>query len=512
MMKKALLACLLFFITGPALGQSWDGPGQQTIAFTPAHTLGDGSTAQGGIAPALENGSAPIEPADIADNFTRSDWVSSTDTGSRTVGGPEGKARFHCHWSHESKADPILAFGNPNGPHLHSFFGNTGVNENSTYTTLRTTGWSTCGGGIINRTGYWYPSIRKRLESGVHVTIKPERISVYYFVATADAAQSTRLPRGLKYISGYNPSDPKLTPMLNALQASNAAIGSSSRFTWFNTTSAPTSSNVYDGFEGWRCDNETNPAAYTKKVPYLKNAAGQDMFVVMHGAACGAGRMSFVLLAPRCWDGKNLTSPDGRSHVSHMSHDNTTGTKHCPDGWYKLPAFEGTFVVTTTGPEDYLEWYFSSDRMNPSTALPDASSRSPCRQVGPWFCNGETGHFDWLGAWSYGTEASPRDMLVWMRRCAGVKTYPSATGEPADCKDNSVDSGAGNALLGDQEVVPATCIADITCPKKGPSNNWQLWVVGKPAYSTIVPQSERYATPVTDVNDALEVHGSHGPN
>lgn len=513
MMKKllsSLLIALTFansFLAMPAYAQVWDGPGQQPITITSAHTLGDGSTAQGGIAPALENGSAPVEPADIPSNFTLADWLGP-GLGSRTEGQPEAKARFHCHFSHELQEDPILFAGQAKKGHLHSFFGNTGANRNSNYTSLRTTGHSTCAGGPINRTAYWYPSVRKQLSSGLYVTLKPERIIVYYLVATVDAALSTRLPRNLRYVSGYNPADPNYTPLLTALNAANAAIGSSGRYTFYGSTAPPSQTNIFDGFKGWRCDNSTYPATAGKTVPYLKNAAGQDMFVVEHGAPCGAGRISFVVDAPRCWDGKNLSSPDGREHVSQLIKDNTLGTVHCPNGWFKLPAFEGSFIFTSGGPTDYLQWFFSSDRMNPTTTPPDGSHRSECRRVSYKFCNGETGHFDWWGAWDYGTEASPGVMLTWMRRCNGTKTYPSATGEPADCVDNSFDGGVGKSLLGNAETVPAACIADPTCPKQGPSN-YQIWL-SKPGYSTWIPVKERYATPTPGANGTLNAVGGHG--
>lgn len=505
-MKKLFLTFLLLVFLPMSAHAQWVGPGQQTITVSSPHTLGDGSTTQGGIAPGLSNGSNPYELADIADNFSLTGWTSGA--GSRTPNAAEAKARFHCHVSHELQADPILYPGQVNG-HLHTFFGNTLANKDSTYTSLRTTGWSTCSGGPINRTAYWFPSVRRQLSTGAYVTIKPERIIAYY-VGNSQGTVDTRIPRGFRYVSGYDATDPDNTPLKTAILAANSAAGWT-RYSFYGSGS-PTQANTHDGFKGWRCDNSTYPATSGVFVPYLVDENGNDMFVQVWGSPCGAGRISFVVDAPRCWDGKNISSANGRRHVSHVIHDNNDGNDYCPTGWYFIPNFEGSFIFTSNGPSDYMTWFFSSDRMLPSNTAADATNRSPCRRVSYKFCNGETGHFDWFGAWSYGTEASPSFMLRWMKDCPGIKTYPSVTPSPADCVDNTVDSAA--KLLGNAETVPSVCLSDSTCPKQNPgAGNYQVWL-SKPDYSTWVPQRDRYFPLTPGVNGALNAvggHGDHGP-
>ena len=55
--------------------------------------------------------------------------------------------------------DPIVFPGQPGRSHLHTFFGNTGANADSTAESIRGTGNSTCRGGIANRSSYWVPTL-----------------------------------------------------------------------------------------------------------------------------------------------------------------------------------------------------------------------------------------------------------------------------------------------------------------------------------------------------------------
>ncbi len=43
--------------------------------------------------------------------------------------------------------------------HLHTFYGNTGVNANSNQASILGAGNSTCSGGIENRSSYWAPTV-----------------------------------------------------------------------------------------------------------------------------------------------------------------------------------------------------------------------------------------------------------------------------------------------------------------------------------------------------------------
>jgi len=62
--------------------------------------------------------------------------------------------RTSCGFSHMAPDDPIVAPNLPRRSHLHTFFGNTGVDAFSNDDSIDNEGNSTCSGGIANRTGY----------------------------------------------------------------------------------------------------------------------------------------------------------------------------------------------------------------------------------------------------------------------------------------------------------------------------------------------------------------------
>jgi hypothetical protein len=70
-----------------------------------------------------------------------------------------GAWRTTCTVSKMAWVDPIVFPGEPGRSHLHTFFGNTGVDENSTFTSLISSGGSTCFGGLANMSVYWVPSM-----------------------------------------------------------------------------------------------------------------------------------------------------------------------------------------------------------------------------------------------------------------------------------------------------------------------------------------------------------------
>jgi hypothetical protein len=387
--------------------------------------VGDGSDAQGGVAPAFAS-----EPADIPTTDTDPAlWRSDPGTPRPAVGEPgynESKFRTHCQPSHILKADPIVYPGQPNAGHMHQFFGNDGADHNSTYESLRTSGKSHCDGGPLNRSAYWHPAIYKLMPSGVYAVKKPDRYSIYY-PAFGGYDTMTRIPRSFRYVGGYNTAwnDTMPADQRAAMEAANLAHGSTR---YVERT-------AQDGFLGWKCiDTDVGG-------PYLKGPNGEDML----GNCPTTSQIKFTLHAPRCWNGVDFTSADGRQHVLYQVHSNSLGEAVCQEGAYLLPDFQVTAIVSHEGPEDYLNWHLSSDRMLPDDTPADPSNRSPCRQLGPHYCNGETMHFDWFGAWDHGTQAEPGVMLKWQKDCTGIKTYPGVTPDGGDCGDGEI--GPSDKLL-----------------------------------------------------------------
>jgi hypothetical protein len=286
---------------------------------------------------------------DIASNFDiNSELVDVAVPGSNA---PDtlGAFRFICLPGQILPDDPIVYPGQPGKSHLHQFYGNTSANANSTYESLRTTGDSTCM-TPLNRSGYWMPA----LLDGRGNVVRPDYVTIYYKRYPASSWQCTdgrvakgcvALPNGLRFIMGRD--------MLNL--------------------SAPPTGNFH-----FLCDNNTG------SWPTLQQAL----------AVCSAGHhLDAVVDAPTCWDGKNLDSPDHRSHVAYMV-DSHMGYPKCPDTHpYIIPGFVlGANYLIVAG-EDTSGWKFSSDDMAPNEPA------------------GSTFHADWFGAWDNTV------MAMWTDNC-----------------------------------------------------------------------------------------------
>jgi hypothetical protein len=467
-MKKYLLLASTIAFSCPAVADTWTTT-QQPIVFLPTgnDVIGDGTTTQGGIAPAYENGSAPVEAADIADNFTAGTYLTTANTRCTYPTGnaagavncvtaaSEAKGRFMCNWGFTGTFDPIVYPGQANAGHRHMFSGNLAITKDSNYSFLRQNGESTCSGNKQNRTGYWAPELEETLLTGYKAARKFAFQIIYYTTNPASLApKTTRIPRNFRYIGGYDPNDPNNTKLETPRATANTAAGWS-RYSipagYGNGTSSGT------GFTGWTClasdkatpvngSNVNSPVAGSSTQPYLRNAAGQTTLTCPTNGALMA-----EVHAPICWDGHNLgsgngaTNSTGRLHVSYQLQDNNTGQLVCPHNWYMFPEFLAKYVWYLTGTEDVGKLSLSSDTMN--YGAPDPSSRSPCRKVSSNYCRGETFHFDWFGAWSYGTTATPGAMIKWMNHCTGIKitdNLGTLNGDPAECDTSTIDSS--NAL------------------------------------------------------------------
>lgn len=346
-------------ITGGVVPQPAPTP---TPTPTPSPTT-EVTTAGGGMAMPMPTATTVVSPTlaglapvasgvDVASNL----WKAS-GTGDIPAADPkaeDGAFRFLCAPSHNAYDDPIVYPGQPGKSHLHTFFGNTKADANSTYASLRTTGEGTCN-NLLNRSAYWIAAMMH--PSGK--VVMPDYISIYYKRAPTGSANCKppvsqgclALPRGLRYIFGYNMTDPTKNDPAN--------------LRWFN------------------CYGEGD----------LASVAVSGAFATIKEAArgCPAGAMfGMVLVGPNCWNGKDLDSPDHRSHMAYTSYGDT-GQSRCPATHpYLVPFFETASWYRSDG--TVAQWKLSSDI-----------------QMGTE--GGVTAHADWWGAW----EDSIKDR--WSKNC-----------------------------------------------------------------------------------------------
>ena len=236
----------------------------------------------------------PVEPG----------WEAPTQNTDGT-----GQFRITCTFSHMAFNDPIVYPGKQGAAHLHTFFGNTAIDHNSTQQSIETSGNSTCTGGTANRTGYWVPAV---IDTKDGTPLKPSKIMVYYKTSFLPNSNVKPFPAGLRMIAG----DMK--------------------------ASAP-QEHIY-----WECRKDGESGPRTSTIP----------------TNCPVGYLVEATISfPYCWDGTNLDSPDHKSHMSYeVQLQSAPFTKMCPASHpVELPVISEMvrYVVAEEGSS--ARWRLSSD-------------------------------------------------------------------------------------------------------------------------------------------------------
>lgn len=248
-----------------------------------------------------------------------------------------------CQPSHTNNDDPILFPNQPGASHTHLYWGNTGTNNASTVDSLRNSGNSTCGGGILNRSAYWAPEML----NGQNNPVYPWQILVYYKSMSVDPSLVQAPPAGLKMVAGNFKATPTEGATTNAAWACTTWTG------WFQTI--PTNCVVGDSI------------------------------------------MQQISFDP-CWDGKNLDSPDHKSHMSPTVYNpKAIYNQACPaDHPIQLPdiTFILWYKVTADNKTDIPNWHLVSDK------YPLAPGNG-----------GASNHADWMGAWD------PDILITFTKNC-----------------------------------------------------------------------------------------------
>jgi len=331
---KALAAPLILIAVLPGCKVTKERPAK---AQSPTSTS-DSTTTAPTTDPAPAPGTDQTSPtlvglAPIASNFDFNTALVTTGT-IPASGAPDivGAFRFICGAGQLSYDDPILYPGQPGKSHLHQFYGNVAANASSTYSSLRAGGDSTCNwtgtGQAANRSAYWMPAML----DGKGNVVRPDYVSIYYKQRPQSdptvtdptnpkyLGKAVQLPNGIKFIFGWDPTG------INQIKTGGA---------WFN------------------CQGPSaKPGHYATLTDALAN--------------CPAGnQLGAVIEAPECWDGKNLDSPDHRSHVAYASYG-TWGYLKCPSTHpYNIPTFTmGAWYTVAAGDTTSL-WELSSDMMAP---------------------------------------------------------------------------------------------------------------------------------------------------
>lgn len=223
----------------------------------PTTTAASGTTS---AAPAAQGGYVPVDQAGWAADLAAFEALTPAPL-------PPGKARdvpeFHalCTVFHRASDDPIVVPGLPGASHNHTFFGNRTTDYASTYDSLKG-GGGTCA-PAEDHSAYWVPTLYLDGQP-----VNPVEVTVYYGSRHTGEGQYKNIkpfPRGLRMIVG------------NANQ---------------------TTGNGND--HGFWCSNGE------------QGRTADGVFPI-----CNPGsKLIRYVLYPECWDGRNLDSPDHKSHMS----------------------------------------------------------------------------------------------------------------------------------------------------------------------------------------------------
>ena len=281
-----------------------------------------------------------------------------------------GAFRVSCKFSHMNYDDAILFPNAPGKSHLHTYFGNTGTNASSTYKSLMNTGNSTCDGGIANRSAYWVPTIL----NSKNQPIAPSYAIFYYKGGGAKPKNIKPMPAGLRLIAG-----------------------DSSRTISNNPTNQD---RVW-----WGCKNNTGGIGHIPTIP----------------TTCLINdEIELMVFFPRCWNGKDLDSPDHKRHMSYTirapkiidangisQHDQACPLTHP----IMLPDISAHifWVVTKQNQKDIPFWHLSSDMYKAGKGQ-----------------GGMSAHGDWFGAWQ------PDVVKTWVKNCLN---------KSIDCHGNLLGNG-----------------------------------------------------------------------
>ncbi len=216
----------------------------------------------------------------VEDRIVEEDWIARTDD--------DAVFTVDCHFSHRAGDDPIVHPGVPGASHSHEFFGSVATDASSTGRSLR--GTETTCEDAEDTAAYWVPTL-----SVDGVPVAPTMLRAYYRARRGvDVREVTPPPLGLAMISG----DPART-----------GVGHDHAVT-------PTG-DVPEGDDHHAAGGDEVGSA--REVPDAEWGCGlrpRRLHAIPPLDCRGGSPLTLQLRFPDCWDGRNLDSPDHRSHVA----------------------------------------------------------------------------------------------------------------------------------------------------------------------------------------------------
>lgn len=282
--------------------------------------------------------------------------VRIRETTEQPVPNAGGAFRTVCDPAMLEENDPIVYPQQPGKSHSHDFRGNTGVDAFTDALALLTYGNSTCRGGIANRSSYWIGAL---FDMQTSKPLLADNWLVYY--KGADWKQS----KGYGWYDANNVWHPALNKFpgySNIPQGMKLIAGEPGR------TTPRTSSDPFTYRWNCRINNVNNFGSIIPQTCPLGSTLGLEIFM------------------PPCWDGRNLDSPDHKSHMSYPVLVKNDGDSR---GWshYECPATHPKPIPQISFS---LSWTVTLQPMSRYRLVCDMDVTKPA---------GPCAHGDWFSGW-----------------------------------------------------------------------------------------------------------------
>lgn len=323
-----------------------------------------------------------------------------------TSGNNAGAFRIFCSFVKIAFDDPIVHPGQAGQTHGHAFYGNDTTDFRTNVNKMDELGGSSCGGGIVNRTGYWapffvvecpvdVPSVCTAAADHGRPIVAP--VGNFYYKSSDFTQPVTGWPtKGLRIIAG----DPLWT-------GSTTAIGDEIGIGAPSSVSQPGVYPVY--YECWN-SNTGNPVGLGEgstpnigdtlayRFDHIPTTAEALALAAAFGGGanhdCNVVKMNIDF--PKCMKATDLLdSPDHRSHMAYPNFALPPGTA-CPTGFTArmIPSIEGLFHFTIA--PALLDHVRLSSDYSKAGAI---AANLPCAVSAKNYCAGVTGHMDWVNGW-----------------------------------------------------------------------------------------------------------------
>ncbi|OIW29994.1 hypothetical protein CONLIGDRAFT_575792 [Coniochaeta ligniaria NRRL 30616] len=226
-----------------------------------------------------------------------------------------------------ARIDPLVSPGEV-AQHVHSIHGSSGFSESATYDDVVNADCTSCA-VTQDKSVYWHPSLYFKHDNGSFELVpQTGGMLAYYFLnpTPGQTGNITAFPQGFRMIAGdslrrnysiagtsYTVADPEKSLWAQLGQTSQVDLAQRAI--------------------GFNCLNYAKAAEGSLYRHYLPTKDYLD-------ANCANG-VRFEMMFPSCWDGKNLDSPN---HKSHVAYPDLVINGNCPSGYdVRLP---GLFFET----------------------------------------------------------------------------------------------------------------------------------------------------------------------